>query len=201
MILSADLSEAKRNGRMDERNANTSSPGRSSILNKPLSNWPRRSTGFLSGYLMLLITSLWIVPTSAVFLEFQNCLSDAIQNDQPLALQIIPLYLNAVFNTTDTNHNLDVTVWGNVTGSTVGTYPRLVLPSSNDTQYWATNETSFGGKIENEPYPTDASPKLTTLSSKVNVLTYEPWHNAVNFCEDGLLNGTCPLGPTFNANL
>lgn len=196
MTLSADLSKAKSAGRIVGGNMNISSPGRS---NKPL--WPRRNTRWMSGYLMALVASLWIVPASAVLLEFQNCLSDAIQNDQPLALQIIPLYLNAVFNTTDTNHNLNVTVWGNVTGSTVGTNPKYLVPPANDTQYWNSNETTSGGKIENEPYPDDPIPKLTTLSSKVNVLTYEPWHNPVNFCEDGLLNGTCPLGPTFSANL
>ncbi|KUJ22743.1 integral membrane protein-like protein [Mollisia scopiformis] len=150
---------------------------------------------------MVFIASLWIMPASAVFLDFQNCLSDSTQNDQPLALQIIPLYLDAVFNTTDSDHNLNVTVWGNVTGSTVGTYARLVTPLWNDTSYWNSNDTSAGGKIENEPYPDDPSPKLTTFSSKVNVLTYEPWHFVENFCENALLNGTCPLGPSFSANL
>lgn len=208
MILSAGLSRVERMGgvkRGEQRILDVSCPRRVSIrtskpnMSSPI--WPRRSVGWISRYFMVFIASLWIMPASAVFLDFQNCLSDSTQNDQPLALQIIPLYLDAVFNTTDSNHNLNVTVWGNVTGSTVGTYARLVTPLWNDTSYWNSNDTSAGGKIENEPYPDDPSPKLTTFSSKVNVLTYEPWHFVENFCENALLNGTCPLGPSFSANL
>lgn len=208
MISSADWNSSKRAERVkrvEQRKVDVSYPRRASIRtsrpNMTLPRWPRRSIGWMSGYFMMLVTSLWIMPASAVFIDFQNCLSDSIQNDQPLALQIIPLYVNAVFITTDSNHNLNVTVWGNVTGSSVGNYARLVTPLWNDTQYWGSNDTSAGGKIENEPYPDDPSPKLTTLSNKVNVLTYEPWNADVNFCDNGLINGTCPLSPSFTANL
>lgn len=204
MIFSADLSQPEGVQMGGQSTMDIMSPRRFSIRtsrsNMTLPIRPRRNFGWMTGYLMMLVTSLWILPASAVFLDFQNCLSDAIQNDQPLALQIIPLYLNAVFNTTDTNHNLNVTVWGNITGSTVGSYSRLVTPLWNDTQYWGSNDTSAGGKIEKEPYPNDATPKLTTLTNKVNVLTYEPWNDSVDFC-DNLTNGTCPLGPTFTGNL
>ena len=168
---------------------------------------PRSSTRRQMGsfgiwqYLFLLMASLWIIPTSAVLVEFQNCLSEGVQNNPPLQLQLVPLVMNAVFNTTDPMHNLNITVWTNVTGSTVE-LPRLVLPSSTD-PYWTTpNDTEAGGKIENNPFPNVQSPVVTTLFNKVSVLTYTPVnpHTGVNFC-DQLVNGSCPLGPNFKDNL
>jgi hypothetical protein len=153
-------------------------------------------------YLFLLIASLWVVPTSAALVNFQNCLSESVQNNTPLQLQLVPLLMNAVFNTTDPMHNLNVTVWTNVTGSTV-TPPRYVLPAWNSS-YWdpTDNDTTAGGKIEAVPDPSDASPLLTTLFNKVGVLTYTPYNprQGFNFCEQ-LVNGSCPLGPNFKDNL
>jgi len=149
------------------------------------------------GYLLMLIASLWIVPASAVYIDFQNCLSDGTKQNVPLQLQFVPKFVNAVFNTTDPNHNLRVTVWGNVTGSTVGK-DRIVLPPANDS-YWNSTGTEYGGKILATPFPNDADPKNTTLSNKVTVLTYEPWNEFVDFCGE-VVNGTCPLGPVFNVN-
>ena len=103
--------------------------------------------------------------------------------------------MDAVFNTTDSSHNLHITVWGNVTGS--GPENLVTLPPANDT-YWTSNRTDLGGKIEDNPSPDDVK-KLTTLFNKVNVLTYEPWSETVEFCNQ-LINATCPLAPSFNAN-
>jgi len=150
-------------------------------------------------FLLVLIASLWIVPASAVLIDFQNCLSDAAKSNLPLQLQFVPLFVDAVFNTTDPNHQLAVTVWGNITGSTVGDAPRLVLPGANDTEYWNGNSTTNGGKIVDSPYPDVASPKLTTLTNKVDVLTYEPWSENLDFC-NSLINASCPLGPRFFVN-
>lgn len=149
-------------------------------------------------FLLVLIASLLIIPASAVFVEFQNCLSEGTQNNEPLELQWVPLFVDAKFDTVNKSHGLLVTVWGNITGSTVGTAPRLVLPPANDTEYWSGNSTLNGGKILDLPFPEGAA-KYTTLSNKVNVLTYEPYSKDVEFC-NYLINGTCPLGPRFNVN-
>lgn len=149
--------------------------------------------------LLALLASLWAAPAAAVMVEFQNCLSQATQRTQPLELQFVPLFVDAVFNTTDPDHQLQVTVWGNITGSTVGAVPRLLLPAANDTDYWNSNSTTNGGKIVDIPFPEAASPKLTTLSNKVNVLTYQPWNQDLDFCAS-LINGSCPLGPRFNVD-
>lgn len=148
-------------------------------------------------WMLMLLASIWIVPVSGVFIDFQNCLSDAYQKNTPLQLQFVPKFVNAVFNTTDPNHNLNVTVWGNVTGS--GPEHLVILPPANDTDYWNSNQTNLGGKILDLPDPDDTDPKLTTLFSKVNVLTYEPWSESVKFCNQ-LVNSSCPLGPVFSAN-
>ena len=154
----------------------------------------RSSFGTL-GFFMVLAASLWIVPASAVFIKFQNCLSESAQNE-PLQLQLVPQFVNAVFNTTDPSHNLRVTVYANVSGSTVAP-PWLVSPPGNDTAYWGSNQTDMGGKILDNPYPDSIDPHLTTLFNKVNVLTYSPYNHATDFCNE-LENGTCPLGPVFN---
>jgi hypothetical protein len=154
-----------------------------------------RSSFHRLGQLLLFIASLMVTPTFAVFVDFQNCLSQGYQHDQPLQLQFDPLYVNAVFNTTNPSHNLNITVWGNVTGS--GPKDLTVLPPANSS-YWSSNSTSEGGKIENVPDPIRVN-KETTLFSKVNVLTYEPWSETVSFCAQ-LINASCPLSPSFTAN-
>lgn len=144
-------------------------------------------------FVAFLFTILAVTPALAVKIPFENCLSDSYRLSKPgnVPLQWDPLYADAVYDTKSNRHNLLVTVWGNVTGSQYNE----ALPPAND-PYW-TDETKTNGKIVDIPEPDAKDPKATTLYRKVNVLTYEPWNNRVNFCEDGMLNGTCPLAPTF----
>lgn len=176
-------------------------PSNGSTRSRPTSTYIRgRWKGFPGTLLwtILLMTSLCAVPTSAVFIDFQNCLSDGYQKNTPTQLQFVPLFLSAVFNTSNADHNLNVTVWGNVTGS--GPTHLVQIPSWNNTAYWEGNQTNLGGKILDNPEPDAEDPKLTTLFNKVNVLTYEPWSESVSFC-GGLGGGyECPLGPNFTAN-
>lgn len=148
-------------------------------------------------WVLILVASLWVVPTSAVFIDFQNCLSDSYQKNTPLQLQFVPKFLDAVFNTTNPDHNLNVTVWGNVTGS--GPDHLVILPPASDTDYWQSNQTNLGGKILDLPEPDSAQPKLTTLFTKASVLSYEPYSNSTAFCTQ-LTNSVCPLAPVFNVN-
>jgi hypothetical protein len=148
-------------------------------------------------WVLILVASLWIVPISAVFIDFQNCLSNGYQKNTPIQLQFIPKFLNAVFDTKNPDHNLNVTVWGNVAGS--GPDHLVILPPPNNTDYWGSNQTNLGGKILDLPEPDDPKPKLTTLFTKVNVLSYEPYSNSSAFCGQ-LHNGACPLAPVFNVN-
>jgi hypothetical protein len=128
-----------------------------------------------------------------VRVPFHNCLSDSYRLNDPALLQWVPLEAEAVFDTAENNHNLRLIVWGNVTGSR----ERVDLPPP-DSDYWE-NDDETPGKIIREPEPNGVPKSLaTTLYRKVNVATYEPWNEAVDFCQDGLVNGSCPLGPVFS---
>jgi len=160
--------------------------------------WRQSSISTSGAIVWLMILGIWIMPASTAFVHFQNCLTEDYQTAQPLRLQFIPLFVNAVFDTKDLNHNLTVTVYGNVNGT--GPIDLVKEPDANNTDYWHSNQTQLGGKIEKQPDPT--VPFFTTLFSKVNVLTYEPFNGpGVDFCAS-LQNGfACPLGPVFASNI
>ncbi|KAL7788646.1 hypothetical protein V8C37DRAFT_404350 [Trichoderma ceciliae] len=155
--------------------------------------WCRRNRTFALAARPALLALLLLVlavatPAAAVQLEFDNCLPDSYRLNKPPLLQWVPLYVDAVFDTKTPNNNLQVIVWGNVTGSqTLG-----ALPPPND-PYW-TDPSQTNGKIDETPY---SDTLATTLIRRVNVLTYEPLNDRSNFCSDSLVNGTCPLAPTF----
>lgn len=149
-------------------------------------------------YLLILVTAFLINPTSAVFISFENCLPADYQNSDPLYLQFQPKFLDARFDTTNPNHTLQVTVYGSVNGSgTPG--DDILAPSLNNTDYWTSNATNFGGKIEDIPDPNAAKPHFTTLFNKITVLTYVPYNQGEEFCQQ-LINATCPLGPNLTSN-
>lgn len=127
-------------------------------------------------------------------MSFANCLSESYINNVPTPLQWVPQFVDAAFDTTNTKHTLRVTMWGNVTGSF--TNVSLPAPGSPD---W-TDPRKTDGKILGEPEPNAPKPKLTTLRSKIDVLTYEPWSQNTNFCNTSLVNASCPLAPVFGAN-
>lgn len=129
--------------------------------------------------MLLLSLVLFLSPVSAVYVNFDNCLSDNTQTGG--ILQFDPRLVSAVF---DQTFNLNVTVWGNVTGSITTGTPDYSNPNSTY------------GKIVDNPDPTGANLE-TTLFRKVQFLSYEPWSDSISFC-DALLQGECPLGPTFS---
>lgn len=204
MIMSVDSREAGQIRWFDNGYDGVLSelPGPQQLLSRRMCNtltpYKRRSPRFVGalGYLLVLIVSVYIRPASAVFVEFQNCLDESYKNNGQ-QLQLVPMFVSAVFNTTDPNHNLKVTVYTNVTGSTTGKV-QYVLPPANDTGYWNSNDTTSGGKIISNPFPETVA-KITTLDNKVAVLSYTPYNSEEAFC-DNVVNGTCPLGPTFSSN-
>ncbi|CAK7216379.1 hypothetical protein SEUCBS140593_002849 [Sporothrix eucalyptigena] len=147
--------------------------------------------------LMVLLACLGIQPASAVSVAFQNCLpDDYLLNKDPVLLQWVPLYVDASFDDAGSgNRNLLVTMYGNVTGSRTST----PLPAWNSPAWNDSSDTD--GKILREPDSTSSAPKLTTLHSKIEVLTYEPWNNDTDFCATSLTNASCPLGPVFNTSV
>ncbi|KAK4682054.1 hypothetical protein QC764_114090 [Podospora pseudoanserina] len=139
----------------------------------------------LPAVLILLLSPL-TRPAAAASVPFENCLSDTYRNSQPPKLQWEPIHIDATFEATD-RHSLRVTLWGNVTGS----YTPVSLPPATSPDWADPNKTD--GKLLGVP---DVN-KFTTLRARIKVLTYEPWSNLTDFCNDELKNGACPLGPVF----
>ncbi|KAL2353425.1 hypothetical protein BJ546DRAFT_1027316 [Cryomyces antarcticus] len=129
--------------------------------------------------------------TEAAFINFGNCLAPNIINSSPLQLQFVPQFFNAKFNTTNPSHNLNITIYGNVSGqSTVGPYP-----GPNDMS-WRDPNSTFGKIVDISP----SNNKYSTLFSKYQVLTYTPYNApASEFCQ-ATVNRSCPLVPAFNAS-
>ena len=85
--------------------------------------------------------------SAAHFIPFDNCLSDDTKNpyvddNNPLPLQFDPLFVWAAFNSTAPSHNLNMTVYGNVTGVA----RKIRLPSSPADAQWS-NANNTEGKI------------------------------------------------------
>ncbi|KAJ0121580.1 hypothetical protein J7T55_008745 [Diaporthe amygdali] len=145
----------------------------------------------------LVCLSLLAQPAAAVLLDkFDNCLPDSTKYSNPLELQWVPLYVGATFDTKNKSHNLRITVWGNVTGRYNPTATPELPPWNSDD--WS-NPNVTDGKIVDNPFA-DTANLLTTLHSKIDVVTYEPYSADFDFCKDALTNASCPLGPVFNTS-
>ncbi|KAK0730584.1 hypothetical protein B0H67DRAFT_474003 [Lasiosphaeris hirsuta] len=138
------------------------------------------------------LLGMLLQPALAAFVHFENCLPESYINNDPKPLQWEPKFVDASFDTEDPKHTLRVTMWGNVTGS----FRNVSLPGPDSPDWNSTAK--LDGKILDEPEPDAPNPKLTTLHSKIEVLTYEPWSENTNFCNDSLKGGKCPLAPAFN---
>ncbi|KAH7377271.1 integral membrane protein [Pyrenochaeta sp. MPI-SDFR-AT-0127] len=144
---------------------------------------------------MLLLFVIASFPlTSAVFVEFDNCLNRVYivrNNIQIPYLQFTPMYVWASFDTMAPSHNLNITVYGNVSGQAQeGEY----LPEGDDN--WTNPNRTFG-KIVNVDQQNN---KFTTLFTNIKVLTYSAWTSPPDeFC-GSVVNGSCPLGPAFKGN-
>ncbi|KFY86110.1 hypothetical protein V500_07864 [Pseudogymnoascus sp. VKM F-4518 (FW-2643)] len=150
---------------------------------------PRRR--LLQYGLGLIAASLCVAPVQAVLVPFENCLSESYTGNVPKKLQFTPMFVDASFDASSDAHNLRFKVYGNVSGA----YTNVNLPPANDPAW--SNPKITDGKIENLPQPIY---KYTTLYNKINVVTYQPWSQFLNFC-DQVENGVCPLGPAFSADI
>ncbi|PWY77061.1 integral membrane protein [Aspergillus heteromorphus CBS 117.55] len=142
------------------------------------------------GWMLLVLLISWIPSTSAVLLDFDNCLSAAVVASNPRQLQFVPLDVSVIFNMQNSLYPLNITVYGNVSGTANGE----TAPAPNDPSWSNPNDTV--GKIVDLDVSND---KWATLLSYVNVLSFLPYHDASRFC-DSVTQGSCPLGPVFYAN-
>ena len=154
---------------------------------------PRRKLS-LDGFpalLFLFAFAILLSPSSAVFINFENCLNRPYRDStNPVRLQFVPLHVWASFNTTAESHRLNVTVYGNVTGqSTQGEYP------DRDNGAWKNANNTFGKIVATSP--TNPNYTYTTLFSDFKVVTYTAYNpKPMQFCE-ATVNVSCPVGPAF----
>lgn len=151
-----------------------------------------RLSGFQFLHLLWLMILLIITPSTAVFVDFSNCLSpDIINSNSPKQLQFVPLYVWATINSSAASHDVNVTVYGNVAGiATQQSYP-----APDDPQWKNPNDTL--GKIPDVAGPA-SDEKYTTFTTQFNVLDYTPYDPPpVRFCNSSSLT-QCPLTPVFN---
>ena len=139
----------------------------------------------------MVILLSWVSPACAAFLKFDNCLDASIRDSSPLQLQFVPLDVAVTFDLTDPLHPLNVTVYGNVSG----TADRREDYPSPDDPMWL-NATDPVGKIEDL---SASNNKYSTLLKSVDVVSFTPYSDADRFCSS-LIQGDCPLGPVFYAN-
>lgn len=140
--------------------------------------------------MMMVLLSL-VSSTSAVFLDFDNCLDPSIINSSPLQLQFIPFDVAVTFDLMGSLHPLNITVYGNVSGTAD---QRSSYPSPNDPQWANPNDTV--GKIVDLSVENN---KYSTLLKSVEVVNFTPYSDASRFCTS-LVQGDCPLGPVFDGN-
>lgn len=144
--------------------------------------------------LVFLALTSFLPLASAVFINFENCLNKVFLRDEAHSpyLQFTPKYVWAVFNTTAPSHNLNITVYGNVSGQAqLGQ-----LPSRDNESYWNDTRNTFGKMVDLQPNDS----KYTTLLSSYRVLTYAAAIPAPQqFCNT-TVNATCPIAPAWHAN-
>ncbi|GKZ68517.1 hypothetical protein AnigIFM63309_004615 [Aspergillus niger] len=152
----------------------------------------RRDRSWVRGVSLMLVVLLisWIPPASAVLLDFENCLDAAVIQSDPRQLQFVPFDVSVVFNQHDSLHPLNISVYGNVSGTANGES----YPSPDDPQWSNPNDTV--GKIVDLD---TANNKYSTLLSSIDVLSFSPYHEPTRFC-DSVFQGSCPLGPVFYVN-
>lgn len=143
----------------------------------------------ITAFVVFTLLTLLARPSKAAYIDFNNCLtSNTIA--APNLLQFVPLNVSASFLKAQDGPSryLNVTVYGNVTGSAEGE-----LPAPGDRRLLDLSDPY--GKILNVSAD---NVTVSALHSDFKVLTYMPTPaNRTTFC-DTIINGHCPLAPVLD---
>lgn len=148
-----------------------------------------RNDGML-GFLLMLLLLVLVSPVHSALLNFENCLDASVIESSPAQLQFVPLNVSVTFDLDDPLNPLNVTVYGNVSGTADRSSS---YPSPSDPQWSNPNETV--GKIVDL---NAANNKWTTLLTNVDVVSFSPYSDASRFCDS--VPHKCPLTPVFFGN-
>ncbi|KIV99641.1 uncharacterized protein PV09_08705 [Verruconis gallopava] len=159
----------------------TAQPQSTSTLctTSPSSLW-----AMLTTLCLVLLAASSLPAAEAALVSFDNCLSPAVLSSKDLQFQ--PLFLDARYDDSNGTYTFNVTVYGNVTGTTD---PSLPYPSPNN---WNASDPHFN--------IIDAPDNYTTLFATVDVLSYTAWHpSPMRFCNQ-TIDGGCPWQPLFDVS-
>ena len=155
----------------------------------------------ISARFILTTLLLFAGSSQAAFINFENCLGQNVINangtngtNGTKPLQFVPLNASATLDTSSASHNLNYTVYGNITGSaTIQNLPALDDPSWKNPNDTLGKIPDLGGSGEDQKY--------TTFSAFIRVLGY----TAYEFPQSRLCNTSaltpCPFAPVFNDNV
>ncbi|EAU38532.1 conserved hypothetical protein [Aspergillus terreus NIH2624] len=129
---------------------------------------------------MMVVLLTWVSPASAALLSFDNCLDASIIESSPRQLQFIPLNVSVLFDLENPLHSLNITVYGNVSGTADR---RSTYPLPDDAQWNNPNDTV--GKIVDLD---TANNRYSTLIASVDVVNFSPYSEPFRFC-DTLVQG------------
>ena len=156
--------------------------------------YPRATLTLLQCTLRWLFMSfIWIPQAQAALIEFQNCLDADVNGTNPHQLQFTPLFFDAHFDTINPSHNINISIYGNVSGTTINqplpTYP---APEWNNASY------TYGKVLDVSDGGGSEKSNFSTLQYNFKVLTYQPYKAPPSrFC-NSTINGTaCPIIPLF----
>ncbi|OJJ34449.1 hypothetical protein ASPWEDRAFT_52669 [Aspergillus wentii DTO 134E9] len=141
-------------------------------------------------WMIIVVFMSLVSSTYAVLVDFDNCLGESVIHSDPLQLQFVPLDVAVTFDLEDPLRPLNITVYGNVSGTDDGSS----YPSPSDSKW--SNASYTAGKIQDLDRDNN---KYSTLLTDVDVLTFTPYSEPSRFCTS-LSQGECPLGPVFYAN-
>ncbi|OGM41725.1 integral membrane protein [Aspergillus bombycis] len=150
-----------------------------------------RSDGRGIAWILMLLLVMLVSPTYAALVNFDNCLPAPTIASNPQKLQFVPLDVSVKFDLTNSLHNLNITVYGNVSGTVDQSSS---YPSPDDPQ-WANQNATVGKIVDLDT----ANNRYSTLITTVDVVSFSPYSGPTRFC-DSIIQGECPLGPVFYAN-
>ena len=158
---------------------------------RSLKRWGGQESAWTTLKMVLASLLIFAKCSSAVYIDFDNCLSPGIihsMSENPTILQFTPYNVWVSFDSVYPSHSLNITVYGNI----FGVATNVTRPDQNDPQW--DDPTKTVGKIVDE----DATNHhWTTLFARFNVLDYTPYDApASRFC-NSTIHQQCPLKPAF----
>lgn len=142
---------------------------------------------------MMIISFAFISESHAALVEFQNCLAAGVNQSNPIQLQFTPLFFDARFDAVDPSHNINISIYGNISGTTI-TQPLPPYPAPE----WMNASYPYGKILDVSEGEGSEKSNFSTLQYNFRVLTYQPYKAPPSrFCNSTVGGTECPILPLF----